>query len=201
MVKSYQKHLGALLRVKILATDPEANSLLTLYQFTQEYRKTLTSELNVEAKWLEPSLLAGKEQSIIDDYLGLITRKIDEWTAKVVQHACKSMRGTQSTWTRVLEQEWKKQREAKKPEDITGGLVEYVIALANDQLKCADYAEALSSRLEPLVSSKYKLPIKEAVEESINGFLDVSKRSTQVLVDVIFSDLRPAVKDLFTFPK
>lgn len=255
MVKSYQKHLGALLREKILATDPEASALLTLYQFTQEYRKTLTSELSVEAKWLEPSLLAGKEQSIIDDYLGLITKKIDEWTAnlmsdevrefvarenapdedpeglyglqgavilfqmvnqqvdlaadsgqasvlaKVVQHACKSMRGTQSTWTRVLEQEWKKQREAKKPEDITGGLVEYVIALANDQLKCADYAEALSSRLEPLVSAKYKVQMKEAVEESINGFLDVSKRSTQVLVDVVFSDLRPAVKDLFVFPK
>lgn len=254
MAKSYHKHLGAILRDKILATDPEASALLELYQFTQEYTKTLTKELGADKTWLEPTLLDGKEQTIIDDYLSLITKKIDEWTAnlmsdevrdfvarqnppdedneglyglqgaailfqmvnqqidvaaesgqasvlaKVVDHATKAMHGTQSTWLRVLETEFKKQREAKNPDDVTGGLVEYVIALANDQLKSADYAEALIARLEPMVSTKYKAGIREAVDNALNGFLDVSKRCTQVLVDLVFSDLRPAIKDLFSFP-
>lgn len=254
-VRSYHKHLGALLREKILATDPEASALLTLYQFTQEYQKTMTKELGVEKAWLEPSLLAGREQSIIDDYLGLITRKIDEWTANLMadevrafvaresapdesaeglyglqyaailfqmvnqqvelaadsgqatvlvratSHACQAMRSTQATWLRVLEQEFRKQREAKSPEEVTEGLVEYVIALANDQLKSAEYGEGLMSKVESLVSAKYKAQIRETVDEAINGYLDVSKRCTQVLVDLVFFDLRPAVKELFVFPQ
>lgn len=254
-VRSYHKHLGALLREKILATDPEASALLTLYQFTQEYQKTMTKELGVEKAWLEPSLLAGREQSIIDDYLGLITRKIDEWTANLMSdelrafvaresapdesaeglyglqyaailfqmvnqqvelaadsgqaavlvrattHACQAMRTSQATWLRVLEQEFRKQREAKSPEDVVEGLVEYVIALANDQLKSAEYGENLMTKVEGLVSTKYKAQVRETVDEAINGYLDVSKRCTQVLVDLVFFDLRPAVKELFVFPQ
>ncbi|KAJ1022680.1 hypothetical protein NDA18_005018 [Ustilago nuda] len=252
--KSYHKHLGGILRERILATEPEASALLELYQFTQKYTKTMTKEIGADKSWLEPTLLAGKEQGIIDDYLGLITKKIDEWSAnlmsdevrefvarqnppdedneglyglqgaailfqmvnqqvdvaadsgqasvlaKVVDHAAKAMHSTQATWLRVLESEFKKQREAKSADDVVGGLVEYVIALANDQLKSADYAEVLLARLEPMVSKKYQAGIREAVDDALNGFLDVSKRCTQVLVDLVFADLQPAIKDLFAFP-
>ena len=253
-VKIYHKHLGAILQQRILATDPEASALLTLYQFTKEYESTMKKELLVEESWLQPSLLGGKEQEIIDDYLSLIVKKIDEWSAnlmsdevrafvsrevppeedseglygmqgavilfqmvnqqmdlaadsgqgsiltRAIDHACKAMANCQGTWMRVLESEFKKQYEAKNPEEIVGGLVEYVIALANDQLKSADYAEALQLRMEPLVSQKYKVQIREAIDNAINGFLDVSKRCTQVLVELVFADLRPAVKELFQFP-
>uniref|UniRef100_V5EVS1 Uncharacterized protein n=1 Tax=Kalmanozyma brasiliensis (strain GHG001) TaxID=1365824 RepID=V5EVS1_KALBG len=253
-VRSYHKHLGTILRERVLAEDPEASAMLELYQFTQEYTKTMTKEIGADKAWLEPTLLAGKEQGIIDDYLGLITKKIDEWTAtlmsdevrefvarqkppdedhqglyglqgasilfkmvnqqvdvaaesgqasvlaKVVERAAKAMHSTQATWLRVLESEFRKQREAKSPDDVVGGLVEYVIALANDQLKSADYAEALIARLEPMVSKKYQAGIREAVDNALNGFLDVSKRCTQVLVDLVFADLQPAIKELFTFP-
>lgn len=254
-VKSYNKHLGELLQKHILEMDPEASLLLMLYHFTHEYTKTLKEELDVDVGWLDPSLLQGKEQTIIDDYLSLITRKIDEWTAnlmsdevrefvsrtnapdengdglyglqyaailfqmvnqqidvaadsnhgsilaRAVSHACKAMRSSQATWLRVLEQEFRKQREAKSPDDVPGGLVEYVIALANDQLKSADFGEALMARVEAMVSSKYKAQIREEVDNVINGYLDVSKRCTQVLVDLVYADLRPALKDLFAFPQ
>ncbi|KAK0554741.1 SNARE-binding exocyst subunit S6 [Tilletia horrida] len=256
-VKSYHKHLSTILLDNIMASDPDANSLLTLYQFTQDYRKTMlkSDQIQAEESWLEPSLLKGKEQGIIDDYLALIVKKIDEWSAnilsdevrefvgrqqppeedaetgqygmqgaiilfqmvnqqvdaasesgqasvlaRVVQHACAVMRQAQSTWSRVLESEFKKRKEAKNADDIQGGLVEYVIALANDQLKSADFADALGTRLMESVSKKYKSVIREAADGAINGYLDVSKRCTQVLVDLVFLDLKPALKDLFAFP-
>lgn len=253
-VKSYHKQLGSILKTKILDTDPEASVLLTLYQYSQEYKKTMTKELQVTAQWLEPSLLGGKEQSIIDDYLSLITKKIDEWTANLMSdeirefvsrenppdesseglyglqyasilfqmvnqqievaadsgqanilvratsHACSAMGSSQATWLRILEQEFRKQREAKSPQEVTEGLVEYVIALANDQLKSADYAEVFQNKVEAMVSAKYKGQVKEAVDNAINGYLDVTKRCTQVLVDLVFADLRPVLRELFVFP-
>jgi len=64
------------------------------------------------------------------------------------------MRGIQDQWTKVVNSKLKKQVE--KLEEVPGGLVEYCIALANDQIKYADYAEALSARVDPLVSEKYR---------------------------------------------
>jgi hypothetical protein len=75
-----------------------------------------------------------------------------------------------------------------------------MIALANDQIKSADYTEALAARLEPLVSEKYRVPINERLNDAIDGYLDVAKKCTQTLIDIIFNDLRPATKQLFQNP-
>lgn len=102
------------------------------------------------------------------------------------------MRSVQSQWLRLLEVEFKKQ--VDKPDEVPGGLVEYVMALANDQIKSADFTEALNLRLEPLVSNKYKTVIADKLNDAMDGYLDVAKRCVQVLIDVVFNDLKPATK-------
>jgi len=74
------------------------------------------------------------------------------------------------------------------------------MAPANDQVKSADYAEALSARLEPLVSETYRVTINERLNDAIDGYLDVAKKCTQTLIDTISNDLRPATKQLFQGP-
>jgi len=113
---------------------------------------------------------------------------------RVVEDSNRVMRQTQVQWIKIVESEFKKQVE--KPEESHPGLVEYAIALANDQIKCADYAEALSARLEPLVSEKYSTVIVERLNDAIDGYLDVAKKCTQILIDLIFNDLKPATKQL-----
>jgi len=116
--------------------------------------------------------------------------------AKVVSEINRVMRGVQGQWTKTLEIEFKKQTD--KPEEVIGGLDSYSIALANDQIKSADYAEALLNRLEPLVSEKYRVTINERLNDAIDGYLDVAKKCIQTLIGVIFNDLKPATKQLFT---
>lgn len=247
-VKEYHKALNAIIK-KLLASEPEASLLLVLHQWLKEYKKTM-KELEVPPEYLEPPLLDGNEQSLIDDYLKLIIRKLDEWTtnlmkteiqefttraeppeidndgmygtqgavilfqmvnqqvdvatesgqgailAKVVSETNRVMRGIQNRWTKTLEAEFKKQIE--KPEEAAGGLDSYSIALANDQIKSADYAEILLNRLEPLVSEKYRVTINERLNDAIDGYLDVAKKCIQTLIGVIFNDLKPATKQLFT---
>ncbi|GAA5833074.1 hypothetical protein JCM11251_006505 [Rhodosporidiobolus azoricus] len=119
--------------------------------------------------------------------------------ARVVDEANRVMRGVQRRWLGLLDQEYRKHTTALEkgnPDALVGGLAEYVMALANDQIKSADFTEALNNRLEPLVSNKYKGPIADKLNDAMDGFLDVAKRCVQILIDVVFLDLRPATKQL-----
>lgn len=249
-LREYHKALNTVVK-KIAEAKSDASVLLALYEWLKEY-KTNMKELNVSPELLDPPLLDGKEQILIEDYVQLIIRKLDEWSAnlmkteiaefttreeapeldnenlysmqggvilfqmvnqqvdlatesgqgailaRVVGESNRVMRSIQEQWIKTIEVEFKKQIE--KAEDAAGGLVEYCIALANDQVKSADFCEALLARLEPLVSQKYQLPITERLNDAIDGYLDVAKRCLQILIDIIFNDLKPATKNLFQPP-
>jgi exocyst complex component 3 len=249
-IKEYHKTLDETIQ-RIVSDQPQASVLLALHAWLKEYKQNM-KELNVPEELIQPPLLDGKEQSLIDDYLGVIIKKLDEWSenlmrteveafiqrkdapeldadgmygtqgavilfqminqqvdlamesgqgvilARVITDVDRVMRGIQDQWTKVVDSEFK--RQVEKPEDAPGGLVEYSIALANDQIKCADYAEALSARIEPLVSEKYRVVINERLNDAIDGHLDVAKKCTQTLINIIFNDLKPATRQLFQPP-
>ncbi|KAI5123506.1 hypothetical protein M0805_006666 [Coniferiporia weirii] len=246
-IREYHRALDATLK-KIVESKPAPPVLLAMHAWLKEHKKNM-KELGVPPQWMEPPLLDGKEQDLVEKYLQTIISKLDEWVdnlmssekkqfiarteppevdaeslygmqyavilfqmanqqvdlamesgqggilARVVEESSRAMRGTQEQWVRLVEAEYKKQIE--KPEEVAGGLGEYCIALANDQIKSADYAEALSARLEPLVSEKYKVVISERLNDAIDGYLDVAKKCTQTLIDIVFNDLKPALKQLF----
>ncbi|KAM0749392.1 exocyst complex component Sec6 [Meredithblackwellia eburnea MCA 4105] len=245
--KAYHKAMYEFLATWV-KSGPDAGSLLRLAQYTKEYKTTMMKELEVPEDFLQPPLLDGKEQDLIEDYFKLIVRKMDEWSsnlmktevsdfkrreqppeidadgfygmqgavilfqmlnqqvdlaldsnqgsilARVVEEANRVMRDIQSQWIKVLEADFKMQVE--KPDQVPAGLVEYVMALANDQIKSADFTEGLNLRLEPLVSNKYKTIIADKLNDAMDGFLDVAKKCVQVLIDVVFNDLKPATKAL-----
>ncbi|TRM65365.1 exocyst complex component Sec6-domain-containing protein [Schizophyllum amplum] len=246
-IREYHKALNVTIK-KLVESEPGASVLLELYNWLKSYKADM-KELNIPPELLEPALLDGKEQSLIEDYVQLIIKKLDEWSAnlmktevgefttraeppeidadgmygmqgavilfqmvnqqidlatesgqgailaRVVTETNRVMRGVQETWVRSVEAEFKKQTE--KPEEVASGLMEYCIALANDQIKSADYTEALLARVEPLVSDKYRVPISEHLNSAFDGYLDVARKCTQTLIDMMFNDLRPATKTLF----
>ena len=83
-VKAYHKALYDFLN-EFLASEPDAGALLALTQFTKEYTKEMTKELEIPAEWLEPKLLDGKQQELIEDYLKLIVKKMEEWTHNLMR--------------------------------------------------------------------------------------------------------------------
>ncbi|KAI0754697.1 exocyst complex component sec6 [Daedaleopsis nitida] len=246
-VREYHKALNNTL-TRLVKSEPEASALLTLHAWIKEYKKSMR-ELNVPPELLEPPLLEGKEQSLIEDYLQLIIKKLDEWSenlmrtevaaftareeppeltadnlytnpgtiifldmvnqqidlaldsnqglvlSRAVEEVNRVMRSIQDRWVKLIDTEFKKYSD--KPDEVPGGLVEYCIALANDQIKSADFTEALSARIEPLVSDKYRATVHDRLNDALDGYLDVAKKYTQTLISIIFHDLKPATKQLF----
>ncbi|KAL0567644.1 SNARE-binding exocyst subunit S6 [Marasmius crinis-equi] len=247
-IREYHKALNATIK-RLVASEPGANVLLVLFEYLKQYKKDM-KELNIPPELLEPALLDGKEQSLIEDYLQVIIKKLDEWSenlmkteleefvtrkdppevdadgmyvsqggaaimfqmvnqqvdlamdsgqgailARVIGETQRVMRGMQEQWVKAVESEFKKYTE--KPEEAPTGITEYLITLANDQHKSAEYVEALLARLEPLVSEKYRVPINQHLNDAIDGYLDVAKKCTQTMIKVIFNDVKTATKNLF----
>lgn len=247
-IREYHKTLNTTLK-KMIAAEPEASVMLTIHAWLKDYKKNMR-ELNVPPELLEPPLLDGKEQSLIDDYLNLIVKKLDEWSAnlmkteikeftaraeppemdgdgmyctqgavilfqmvnqqvdvaaesgqgailaQVISETNRIMKGIQDQWCKTIDKEFKKQQN-DKPEEVAGGLLEYCIALANDQIKSADFSEVLLARVEPMLSEKYRVTVNEKLNDAMDGYLDVAKKCTQTMIDIIFNDLKPATKQLF----
>jgi hypothetical protein len=72
----------------------------------------------------------------------------------VVVECCRVMSEFQNQWLGILDQEYTKF--TKKALEINEGLVEYIIALANDSVRCTDFSENISSRLEGIADETFK---------------------------------------------
>jgi hypothetical protein len=244
---------------KVLALEPDGSTLLKLLEWVKLYGATMKSEFHVNAATLEPRLLDGKENDLIEDYLKIIVKKMEEWMqslkksevksfterteqpemspegiygmqgavimfqmvsqqidvaadsgqgrvlASVVSECVRIMKDTQLNWVSVLQQETKLAQDAaakaaagKEADDVPPGLPDYIIALANDQIRSADYCEAISARVAPLVSAKYAANISEGLSAATDGFLDVAKSCLQALNRVIAQDVQSTFAKFFT---
>jgi exocyst complex component 3 len=234
----------------IVASEPDAATIIKILEWIKMYKSTMYREMGIAESKLVPALLDGKESTLIDDYLHIIVRKVEEWmdnlantekkefmdrTASpdedadgkymsggasimfqmisqqidvaadsgqgrvlvaVVEECVRVIKNRQTEWTELLQSEAKRQIDT--PEDVPNGLVEYTMALANDQVLCADYTEAILGRTEPLVSSKYKAKISNGFNQSIDGFLDLAKFCMSIILEIVFNDLKPPLSSIFT---
>jgi exocyst complex component 3 len=234
----------------IVASGPDAATIIKILEWIKTYKSTMNREMGIAEGKLTPPLLDGKESVLIDDYLHIIIRKVEEWMdnlgntekkefmerttspdvdadgkyvsggaaimfqmisqqidvaansgqgrvlAAVVEECVSVIKNRQAMWTKLLQSEVKKQIET--PEDVPVGFLDYTIALANDQILCADYTEAILARTEPLVSTKYKPKITNGFNQSIDGFLDLAKFATSIIIQIIFNDLKPVLSPIFT---
>jgi len=234
----------------IVASEPDAGTIIKILEWIKTYKSTMNREMGISESKLQPPLLDGKESSLIDDYLHIIIRKVEEWMdnlgntekkefmerttspdedadgkfisggasimfqmisqqidvaadsgqgrvlVSVVEECVRVIKNRQTMWTDLLQSEVKKQIET--PEDVPVGFLDYTIALANDQILCADYTEAILARTEPLVSSKYRPKISNGFSQTIDGFLDLAKFCASVIIQIVFNDMKTALSPIFS---
>ncbi|CAG8489158.1 15915_t:CDS:2 [Funneliformis caledonium] len=247
-VLAYHRHVYNILD-RIVNNDPDAGTILRLIRWVRSYYKRMNKEIRISEDILEPPLLDGREQDLINDYLKLVRELVDTWMsnlmngetndfverskapeedgdlyylsgsvymfqivnqqidvavesgqgkilADVVKECCEVMLETQQTWMNLLKSELKKQID--KPDEVPPGFVDYVIALANDQIRCADFTDEVLNRLAPLLSEKYRNQINNDLEETMKGFLSVARAAKDTLLDVVFNDLKKPFSQFFT---
>ncbi|ODV64355.1 SNARE-binding exocyst subunit SEC6, partial [Ascoidea rubescens DSM 1968] len=130
----------------------------------------------------------------------------------VVVDFCKILIKRQNNWSNILKDEVSKlimvnNRETKNnnedgetnPEDeVPGGLIEYIIALGNDQLRGADMIESVRNKYVKMVSKKYQDEMEENLNLALDGFINLSKQSLEAIILIMFDDLKPPYSEIFT---
>jgi hypothetical protein len=95
--------------------------------------------------------------------------------------------------------EMRPKKDNDEPEDIVPpGLIEYLTALANDQMRGADYTEAISGKYGSMVSKKYSSQIHTDLETVIDGFANLAKQCCDALIVIVFDDLKIVMDRIFS---
>ncbi|KAJ2801721.1 SNARE-binding exocyst subunit S6, partial [Coemansia helicoidea] len=99
-------------------------------------------------------------------------------------------------WRALLDGEKAKQIEA--PETVAEGLVDYTMALANEQIRCVVQAETIRDETGARLTRAHQERFRAELSQTMDIFMGVAEAATQTLADIVFSDLRPITQALYT---
>ncbi|KAI8910000.1 exocyst complex component Sec6-domain-containing protein [Powellomyces hirtus] len=125
----------------------------------------------------------------------------------VVKECCRTLDEFHKAWTKIMDSEYHKfvdkdnQHHNKHGTELAEGLPDYIVALANDCLRSSEFSEQLLQRTEALMDAAFRPQLAQLIKEATDGFMKVSRRATQILVDIVVADLKPAWNFLHCQPQ
>lgn len=128
----------------------------------------------------------------------IINGTIEEFSKRLVERQGKWGKLIKSETVRLLksnnqlqqEKEKKEAKEEAEKEDVVApGLIEYLTALANDQMRGAEHSEMISLKYSQIVYKKYSDTIHSNMELVIDGFANLAKQCCDAILVIIFDDL------------
>ncbi|KAJ6260205.1 hypothetical protein Dda_4429 [Drechslerella dactyloides] len=84
------------------------------------------------------------------------------------------------------------------PDTIPQGIFEWMMAVANDQARCAVFTESVKSRLLPALPKKAQDHVEQSFGSVVDGFVDMAGIITKRITEIIFNDLKGPVSTFFT---
>ncbi|KAK9718843.1 SNARE-binding exocyst subunit S6 [Basidiobolus ranarum] len=174
-----------------------------LFEWIRNLMKTETGEFVSRIKPPEGGAngMYGMSAAVI--MFQMINQQIDivldsnhrELLCSVIAECTNATKDAQSQWIDVVRSELKRQLD--QPKEVPEGLVDYLIALCNDQIRSIEYTEAIMQRLELLVSGKHKEQINMNLSSAMEGFMAVSQAASKALLDIVFHDLKAIFSQIF----
>ncbi|KAF3153841.1 SNARE-binding exocyst subunit S6 [Orbilia oligospora] len=114
----------------------------------------------------------------------------------VIDECAVLLKKRQAMWEDVTRKEVDAYLE--QPETIPEGLFEWMMAVANDQARCAVFTEAVKSRLVDALPKKAQDHLEQSLGSVVDGFVDMAGIITKRITEIIFNDLKAPISAFFT---
>ncbi|EPY50052.1 exocyst complex subunit Sec6 [Schizosaccharomyces cryophilus OY26] len=105
------------------------------------------------------------------------------------------MQAMQEHWKTVMKTEL--QKHLSDASSAPPGLMEYLLALANDNLKCAGFMDNTLLRTFELATDSREEDLRESFGKTVDGFILLSDIGVNEIVEIISNDVKPALATLF----
>jgi len=245
----YHRHVKSVMD-KIIVDVSDTGAILMILRWVQEYYTDMSTRLGVTEDSLEPQLLDGKEDKLINDYLSMNHQKSVEWVTNimssgvkrfcereeqpevnpngnynlslsvilfqiinqqinlakssnrselafdVVMECKKTIQIFQNGWKDTVNKEY--QSYSNSPDTSPKGLPEYLIALANDCMWCSEYTEEIIKEVKHIFNEEEITKISKELGEVQKEFMNVSKRCTYILIEIMLMDMKSAFSQLYS---
>ena len=182
-----QKTEHEVFRSRIQAPEVDSENLYAL-EGTKIVFQMFTQQCDVASGSGQGKILAG----VVEEFGGLLIKRQSKWGELIKNEVQKLLTLNNKSKNDVGVDG------VNDDDKVPPGLIEYLIALANDQMRGADYTEAISNKYGGMVSSKYSTIIHNALEKVIDGFANLAKQCCDALIVIIFDDLKIALDEIFS---
>lgn len=171
------------------STPPHIDSNQFYYlDGTRTCFQMFTQQVEVASGANQAKILVG----VVEKFTGLLLRRQRDWIAKVNDEVARILKFNEiydSTPQEELEQ---------MSQGPPGGLIEYLTAVINDQMRGADYVIAITRKCNDLLSKSWNKEITEYSDQSLDSFADLVKVSSYGITQIIFDDLKEPYGEIFT---
>lgn len=145
-----------------------------------------TQQVEVAAGSNQAKILVG----VIEEFCALLLKRQNDWNGIVKKEVSRLL-----TYNELYDED---PQSVPKEAECPGGLLEYLVATANDQMRAADYTMAISNKYGDLVTKSYAKEITKHMETALDGFADVVKSSLQGLLSIMYDDLKGPYSEIFS---
>jgi len=116
-----------------------------------------------------------------------------------VDACCEIVAMRQQDWIKMMRDVTRKATSGDP--DAPHGLYEYLFVIANDQERAYNFLDEQSEKWSPQMPPRYHARVTERFAEAQEGYQDVTKECFINSLSIIYSDIRPALNEVFKSDK
>lgn len=145
-----------------------------------------TQQVDVAAGANQAKILVG----VVEKFIGLLLKRQQAWDNKIQDEVNKLL-----NYNQLYDED-----PQKIPEDaaIPGGLLEYIIAITNDQMKAADYMMGITNNCTELLNKVWIKEIIKYSDNALDSFAALVKKGCRYILTIIFDDLKLPFSEIFS---
>ncbi|CAL9729645.1 exocyst complex component Sec6p [Monosporozyma unispora] len=145
-----------------------------------------TQQVDVASGANQAKILVG----VVEKFTGLLLKRQKDWTNKINNEVARLL-----NFNRVYDLD---PQNVPEEDYCPGGLMEYLIAVINDQMRAADYIVAISRKCSALLSKSWIKEVTECSDSALDASADLVKVCCRSITTIMFDDMKGAYTEIFS---
>lgn len=145
-----------------------------------------TQQVEVASGSGQAKILVG----VVEKFTGLLSKRQNDWTDKIHDEVKKILK-----YNEMYDLD---PQNIPEEFNVPGGLIEYLTAVTNDQMRAADYIVAITRKCSSLLNKVWIKEVTECSDKALDGCADLVKVGCHGMTSIIFDDLKKPYTEIFS---